>query len=122
MKNGCFVPKAKNNRKNHRVPYHTTLYHNRLRQKMQQEFLSFILASHLVFTDIVSPVDEPRLASPGFVVSCIFFSSQSIPREEAAGRPAPSTPLHLNGKAENQGENQEPNRYDVKHHQAILDL
>ena len=56
----------------------------------------------------------------------LFPAFSSLPNPFPVKRlpegPAPSTPLHLNGKAENQGENQDPNRYDVKHHQAILDL
>ena len=90
MKNGCFCAKGQKYQK--KIIGFPIIQHYIIiafDKKCNKNFLSFILASHLVFTDIVSPVDEPRLASPGVVVSCIFFYSQSIPREEAAGRPGP---------------------------------
>ena len=79
MKNGCFCAKGQKYQK--KIIGFPIIQHYIIiafDKKCNKNFLSFILASHLVFTDIVSPVDEPRLASPGFVVSCIFFSSQSI--------------------------------------------
>lgn len=63
MKNGCFCAKGQKYQK--KIIGFPIIQHYIIiafDKKCNKNFLSFILASHLVFTDIVSPVDEPRLA------------------------------------------------------------
>lgn len=67
MKNGCFC--AKGQKYQEKIIGFPIIQHYIIiafDKKCNKNFLSFILASHLVFTDIVSPVDGPRLA-------CLYF-------------------------------------------------
>lgn len=61
MKNGCFCAKGQKYQK--KIIGFPIIQHYIIiafDKKCNKNFLSFILASHLVFTDSISPVDEPH--------------------------------------------------------------
>lgn len=61
MKNGCFC--AKGQKYQEKIIGFPIIQHYIIiafDKKSNKNFLSFILASHLVFADSISPVDEPH--------------------------------------------------------------